>query len=669
MTFEDYTRALGFGYQKPDIRYAYGPNNEVVRRLSANDPAIDALEVLNLRDENDVDFTAEDLRTLGLAISRCKHLRTMECLGVRLYPPEFLMWIALNRSIECFHWDSGNIDEYLVPFMMNNHNLRSINLRDKKIFLPPLVFALKQSIPNRLTQIQVQHCEIEDDQAKELIDALSAMPGLCNLLDLDLGLNRIGRMGCEALAALLANPSCKTQVLQLGGNDIDDGCIEILVNALVRNDSVKALDLCSQRLVTSVGWRTLSGFLLNPNCALQMIDLHYNRIRDEDIISFGESLAVNTALRMKFLGLSRCMSITSVGWNGFATWLRSPYSALEGVVLDDCGIDDEGIVELLPALAESSSVKALSMDSNNSISSAGWIRCFQKLMTSRSDSSLEKLSLVLTTMDDYGATLLMIWMVRRCKSLTTLNLGFNHSISATGWVGIFHVLADSDLKLVDLSLSSINIDDDGVALMIDLIVKMSTLIRLNSTFTSITTYGMKTFINGLRSTSPSKLKELNILMETGSPLIAIDEILSGLATALAHNTHLETLQYIYDNDDEINQLPSWNDIATALCDDSSIAAIYSSNHSTYSVNVSYCTPCELNFLLETNYNRNKFEVFRIKMLKYYFSDVAKIGPSFDDLPLTLFPDAIAWIGSDYFGFSTLYHLLRGKPSIFILAQP
>jgi hypothetical protein len=181
---------------------------------------------------------------------------------------------------------------------------------------------------------------------------------------------------------------------------------------------------------------------------------------------------------------------------------------------------------LLPALAESSSVKALNMDSNNFITSAGWIRCFQTLMTSRSDSSLEKLTLAHTTMDDYGATLLMIWMVRRCKSLTTLNFGCDHSISATGWVGIFHVLADSDLKLVELSLSSINIDDDGVALMIDLIVKMTTLIRLDSDFTSITTYGMKTFINGLRSTSPSKLKELNIQMETGSPLIAIDEILT-----------------------------------------------------------------------------------------------------------------------------------------------
>jgi hypothetical protein len=158
-------------------------------------------------------------------------------------------------------------------------------------------------------------------------------------------------------------------------------------------------------------------------------------------------------------------------------------------------------------------------------------------MASRSDSSLEKLSLAHTTMDDYGATLLMIWLVRRCKSLTTLNLSGDHSISASGWVGIFHVLADSDLKLVELILSSINIDDDGVALMIDLIVKMSTLIRLDLDYTStVTIYGMMAVIDCLRSTSPLKLKELKIAISS-TLRIVIDDVFPGLVAALAHNTY------------------------------------------------------------------------------------------------------------------------------------
>jgi Ran GTPase-activating protein (RanGAP) involved in mRNA processing and transport len=684
MTFEDYTRALGFGYQMPDVRYVYDLNNDddVVRRLSANDPAIDALDMDLILDDDD--YTDEDLRILGLAISSSKYLRTLECRHVGLYRPDclsLLMWIAHNRSIEYFRWDEiHNIDgldhiaDCLVPFIMNNHNLRSINFSGcDEFILPPLVFALKKSIPNRLTQIQVHRCGIKDDQAKVLINVLSAMPGLCYLLDLDLGYNRIERMGCEALAELLTNSSCKIQVLRLSHNDIDDVCIEILINALIKNNSVKALDLSCQRFVTPIGWRTLSGYLSNPNCALQMIDLHDNpTIRDENIISFGESLAVNTALRMKFFDLSYCTSITSAGWNGFATWLRAPYSAPEEVDLVCCNIDDEGIVELLSASAESSSVKALRMVHNHTITSAGWTRCFQKLLVSRSESSLEKLSLTHSTMDDYGATLLMNWMVRRCKSLTTLNLGGNHSISASGWVGNFHALADSDLKLVELILSSIKIDDDWVALMIDLLVKMSTLVRLDLGYTSITTYGMKAVIDCLHSTSPSKLKELKIAISFTLG-IAVDDVFPGLAAALAHNTDLERLFYNYGYDcydDETNLSSSWSEMATALCDNSSIAAIYSSNHSTFTVEVFRWTlPYEITFLLETNYNKNKFEVFRTKILKFYFSDVAKIGPAFDDLPLTLFPDAIAWIGSDYLGFSTLYHLLRGEPSIFRFAQP
>ena len=59
-----------------------------------------------------------------------------------------------------------------------------------------------------------------------------------------------------------------------------------------------------------------------------------------------------------------------------------------------------------------------------------------------------------------------------------------------------------------------------------------------------------TFINGLSSTPPSKLKELRIPLEDESPLIVINEILSGLATALAHNTHLERLYCNYYNDDD-----------------------------------------------------------------------------------------------------------------------
>jgi hypothetical protein len=117
-------------------------------------------------------------------------------------------------------------------------------------------------------------------------------------------------MGCKALAALLTNAKMKIQVLELGGNEMDDRCMKILIGAMVKNRTVKALDLSSQKLVTSIGWCALSAYESNHDCPLRMIDLSLNKIGDEGITSLGNSLAINTALKVKYLNLSGCTSVT-----------------------------------------------------------------------------------------------------------------------------------------------------------------------------------------------------------------------------------------------------------------------------------------------------------------------------------------------------------------------
>jgi hypothetical protein len=42
-----------------------------------------------------------------------------------------------------------------------------------------------------------------------------------------------------------------------------------------------------------------------------------------------------------------------------------------------------------------------------------------------------------------------------------------------------------------------------------------------------------------------------------------------------------------DDDDETNLLSSWSEMTTALCDTSSIDAIYNSNHSIFTVDVCF----------------------------------------------------------------------------------
>ena len=615
---------------------------------------------------------------LGHAIRGSKYLRKLIISnGEGSSSPGLIsvfLGLAQNRSIEHLvlkNFDHASLDIFAIlsPFFVHNHNLRCIESENFFMSLgmpclimaariPSLIMALMQA--TKMERIDLSKGIQGDKLAAYLIRALNELPCLSNLSDLSLCGTNIGRLGCKALAALLTNAETKIQVLEIGENEIDDGCMKILVGALVKHSTVKALDLSHQEFVTSVGWCTLSSYVSNQNCPLQRIDLSSNKIGDEGIASLGNSLAINTALKMKYLDLSGCKSVTSTGWNGFSTCLRTANPSLEGLKLDGCEINDQGAVAIATALSGNGSLKTLSLCRNKFVTSAGWIHCFQLLLASGSKSSLEELSLTSNSIDDDGVTLLANWLVSY-TSLKVLDLSDIRAISAAGWVGFLRVLVDSHLALEKLFLDGNNVDNDGVALLVNLLANTNTLMALDLSSIPISADRLIAFAEVLRVTPSSSLKELLI---PGFSSKFNDEIISCFATALAHNGNLEVLNFL--DSGEISMI-GWNAMERALCDNASIDTIYNSNHTLYKIfDIDFeQPPDQICYLLEINYNKNKSEVVRAKILKYYFSDVATIGPAFDDVPVTILPSAIAWMGRDGLGFSTLYHLVRGMPSLFL----
>jgi hypothetical protein len=100
-----------------------------------------------------------------------------------------------------------------------------------------------------------------DKLAAYIIRALKELPCLGNLSDLSLRDTSIGWMGCKALAALLTNAEMKIQVLELGGNEMDDRCMKILIGALVKTQNSKGFGSQQpkarnvRRLVCTIGLR------------------------------------------------------------------------------------------------------------------------------------------------------------------------------------------------------------------------------------------------------------------------------------------------------------------------------------------------------------------------------------------------------------------------------
>lgn len=342
--------------------------------------------------------------------------------------------------------------------------------------------------------------------------AMNSMPGLINLVELCLARANIGRKSCQAFRRLLTNPMFKIHLLDLGYNDIDDKCIKILTKALIQNNTIKVLHLHFSSLVTSLGWSKLSAYLSNSECSLQKLVLTARDIAYQGASSLVNSLTLNNTLKCLELDIRASHHEKRIAWHSISPFFRSPNSALERLDLELGRIDDEGALAIAILLAENKSLKALSVPTSRSITPAGWNRCFELMLDSGSKSNVEELVFNGTNIDDDGAALFANWLVAQ-TSLKELILYRNTSITASGWIQFFGVLAESEIALEKLVLWGTQIDDSGAAFLIDSLGKTtaSNLISLDLCKNEITTDLLPSIADVLlQSTSFPKLEELGI---------------------------------------------------------------------------------------------------------------------------------------------------------------
>jgi hypothetical protein len=94
---------------------------------------------------------------------------------------------------------------------------------------------------------------------------------------------------------------------------------------------------------------------------------------------------------MKSLDLSDNYNISLEGLRGLLQCMRNPVSSLDELILQNCGVNDEGIVLIMEKVAQSVSLKKLDLSCNDLISSRGMITIIHAL--SNCELSLECINL------------------------------------------------------------------------------------------------------------------------------------------------------------------------------------------------------------------------------------------------------------------------------------
>eukprot|EP00571_Detonula_confervacea_P009881 CAMPEP_0172301870 /NCGR_PEP_ID=MMETSP1058-20130122/3683_1 /TAXON_ID=83371 /ORGANISM="Detonula confervacea, Strain CCMP 353" /LENGTH=659 /DNA_ID=CAMNT_0013012163 /DNA_START=117 /DNA_END=2096 /DNA_ORIENTATION=+ len=186
--------------------------------------------------------------------------------------------------------------------------------------------------------------------------------------------------GWVAFSSCLANHNSSLEVLNLRGNNIGDDGVTAFANALVNNTKLTDLDLShTQGSVSSVGWRTFFNLLRNPNSALENLHLSANNIIDGSVALVVDALGSISSL--KYLDLRSNHSIIASGWMTLSNLLRHPNCILEELHLEDNddSINDEVVIAFANSLANNISLKALCLGDysgiigdNTNITPRGW---------------------------------------------------------------------------------------------------------------------------------------------------------------------------------------------------------------------------------------------------------------------------------------------------------
>ena len=184
---------------------------------------------------------------------------------------------------------SNDSIQIVVNSLMGNTKLATLNLSFNKIEISGFeaITGLLQGPSCNLTKLDLRNCGINNECILKIVTSLTDNTKLENLT---LSSNRIGRSGCESIAALLQNPNSNIKKVELASCKIDEGCTALLAQALTGNNKLKCLDLARNPSITEIGWNAFSAIL--SNCSNHtLLD-----VGDEDDI---ENMPVNLPSLLK----------------------------------------------------------------------------------------------------------------------------------------------------------------------------------------------------------------------------------------------------------------------------------------------------------------------------------------------------------------------------------
>jgi hypothetical protein len=152
--------------------------------------------------------------------------------------------------------------------------------------------------------------------------------------------------GWESLTALLRKSSSNLMVLELEGTPMDNGGASILAGGILENASLKEFSLHRTQHMTKNGWDTIFAALKRSTCTLEKLSISY-RIRDDVRSTFSNALLdlYCTLKSLSLCGDDEYAPNPAISNRGaLFQLLLNPDCALEILDLNNVGLNNDSIM-------------------------------------------------------------------------------------------------------------------------------------------------------------------------------------------------------------------------------------------------------------------------------------------------------------------------------------
>uniref|UniRef100_A0A9J7YTB2 NACHT domain-containing protein n=1 Tax=Cyprinus carpio carpio TaxID=630221 RepID=A0A9J7YTB2_CYPCA len=298
--------------QKYDRKYEIDPHQARKTILSLGKLAFEQLEKGNLL------FYEEDLKECGIDV---REVSVYSGVCTQIFREEF--GLQLGKVYSFVHL---SVQEFLAAlFKLLTFSEENTGLWNQ--FRSPMTSFLKGEVDKAL-QSKNGHWDLflrfllglslESNQT--LLQALRSNPS--HLTELNLSYNKPGDSGVKLLSTLLKDPHCKLEKLHIG----EEGCAA-LISALRSNPShLRELNLNNNKPGDS-GMKLLSALLEDPHCKLQNLQLSYCSIGEKDCSALISGLRSNPS-HLRELNLS-CNKLGNSGVKPLSALLEDPHCKLQ----------------------------------------------------------------------------------------------------------------------------------------------------------------------------------------------------------------------------------------------------------------------------------------------------------------------------------------------------